>query len=182
MIVFIDGHNALHALGIDRGGHEADRGALVADVRERVRRLTPGATVFFDGHPPGGEFAASQARGVRVVFSKHREADDEIVDAVRDADQAGRVLVVTDDLDLARRVSQLGAKTSRVRAFFARASADRVAEARDDEKPSDSGGFTPADFGLPDVIDLNDRRLLSDGRRTPGTRPSPRPRRRPRPR
>jgi hypothetical protein len=180
MIVFVDGHNALHVLGVDKGGHEADRGALVADVRERVRRLTPGATVFFDGHPPGGEFAASQARGVRVVFSLHREADDAIVDAVRDADQAGRVLVVTDDLELARRVTQLGAKTTRVRTFFARG-ADRVAEDAD-EKPEDSGGFTPADFGLPDHVDLNDKSFLNDGRRSPGTRPSRRTTRRPRPR
>jgi hypothetical protein len=184
MIVFVDGHNALHVLGIDAGGHEADRGALVADVRERVRRLTPGATVFFDGHPPGAEFAASQARGVRVVFSMHREADEAIVDAVRDADQAGRVLVVTDDLELARRVGQLGARSTRVRSFFARA-AGRVAE-ETDEKPADSGGYTPADFGLPDEIDLDDRSFLgaspSDGRRTPGTRPTRPTKRRPRPR
>ena len=171
MIVFVDGHNALHVLGIDAGNHEADRGALVRDVRERVRRLTPGATVFFDGHPPGGEFASSQARGVRIVFSLSREADEAIVDAVRDEDQAGRVLVVTDDLELSRRVSQLGAKTARVRSFFSR-DEGRVSEA--DSKPSDSGGFTPADFGLPEVIDLDDRRLLSEGPRTPGT-----PRRRP---
>jgi len=178
MIVFVDGHNALHVLGVDAGGHEADRGALVADVRDRVRLLTPGATVFFDGHPPGGEFAASQSRGVRVVFSLSREADDAIVDAVRDQDQAGRVLVVTDDLELSRRVAQLGAKTTRVRTFFARA-AGRVAEDVD-EKPSDSGGFTPSDFGLPDHVDLNDKSFLTDGRGSPGTRPSRRTTRRPR--
>ena len=177
MIVFIDGHNALHVLGIDAGNHEADRGALVRDVRERVRRLTPGATVFFDGHPPGGEFAATQNRGVNVVFSLSREADEAIVDAVRDADQAGQVLVVTDDRELARRVSQLGAKTAGVRSFFTRAEG-RVAES--DEKPSDSGGFTPADFGLPDVIDLNDKRLLSEGRQSSGTHPKRPTRKRPR--
>ena len=177
MIVFVDGHNVMHVLGIDAGNHEADRGALIADVRERVRLLTPGATVFFDGHPPGGEFASSTARGVRVVFSMSREADDTIVDAVRDADQAGQVLVVTDDLGLSRRASQLGAKTSRVRAFFARA-ADRVSEA--DEKPTDAGGFTAADFGLPEVIDLNDRTLLSEGPRSSGTPPKRPTRKRPR--
>lgn len=157
MIVFIDGHNALHVLGVDAGGHDADRGALVADVRERVRRLTPGATVFFDGHPPPGEFAATQNRGVRVAFSMSREADEAIVDAVRDEDEPGRVLVVTDDLELARRVSQLGARTSRVRRFFA-AAPDRVSEEAD-EKPTGSGGFTPADFGLPETIDLDDPAL-----------------------
>lgn len=177
MIVFVDGHNALHVLGVDAGNHEADRGALVRDVRDRVRRLTPGATVFFDGHPPGGEFAATQNRGVNVVFSLSREADDAIVDAVRDADEAGQVLVVTDDLELSRRVAQLGAKTTRVRAFFSRGEG-RVAEA--DEKPSDAGGFTAADFGLPDVVDLNDRRLLSEGHQSPGTPPKRPTRKRPR--
>lgn len=177
MIVFVDGHNALHVLGVDAGNHEADRGALIRDVRERVRKLTPGATVFFDGHPPGGEFAATQNRGVNVVFSLSREADDSIVDAVRDADQPGRVLVVTDDLDLSRRVSQLGAKTTRIRTFFARRATDA---AEFDEKPSDAGGFTAADFGLPEVIDLNDKRLLSEGHRTPGTPPKRPTRKRPR--
>lgn len=176
MIVFVDGHNALHVLGIDAGNHEADRGALIADVRERVRKLTPGATVFFDGHPPGGEFASSQARGVQVVFSLSREADDSIVDAVRDADQTGRILVVTDDLELARRVAQLGAKTTRVRKFFSRGAPP---DEDPSEKPTDSGGFTAADFGLPEVIDLDDRRLLNDGPRTPGTRPKRPTRRRP---
>jgi hypothetical protein len=177
LIVFVDGHNALRALGVDAGNHEADRGALVRDVRERVRKLTPGATVFFDGHPPGGEFAATQNRGVNVVFSLSREADDAIVDAVRDADQPGRVLVVTDDLGLSRRVSQLGAKTSRIREFFARRE-EKTDEP--EEKPGDAGGFTAADFGLPDVVDLDDARLLSEGRRTSGTPPRRPTRKRPR--
>ncbi len=180
MIVFVDGHNALFALGVDAGGHEADRGALVADVRGRVRRLAPGATVFFDGRPPGGEFAESSARGVRVVFSGAREADDAIVDAVRDADEPGRVLVVTDDLALSRRVAQLGAKTTRVRTFFSRRVDGQVEPP--DVKPADCGEFTAADFGLPETIDLDDRRFLSGGRRSPGTRPSRPTTRRPRPR
>jgi predicted RNA-binding protein with PIN domain len=155
MIVFVDGHNALHVLGVDAGGHEADRGTLVRDVRERVRRMTPGATVFFDGYEPPGAFAESTDRGVRVVFSRGREADEALVDAVRDAEQAGRILVVTDDLGLARRAAQLGAKTTRVRTFFVRA-AEPESAGQSDEKPTGSGGFTPADFGLPDAIDLDD--------------------------
>jgi predicted RNA-binding protein with PIN domain len=179
MIVFVDGHNALHVLGVDAGNHEADRGALVRSVRERVRLLRPGATVFFDGHPPPGEFAASQARGVRVVFSLHREADDAIVDAVRDADEPRRVLVVTDDLELARRVAQLGAVTARVRAFFAQ---DRTAAVREDARdgevahPSDARGLSDAE------IAEMERKFVSERRRTPGTLPKRAPTRRPRPR
>jgi hypothetical protein len=137
--------------------------------------------VFFDGHPPGGEFAASQVRGVRVVFSLHREADDAIVDAVRDADQAGQVLVVTDDLDLARRAAQLGAKSTRVRTFFAAAPTD----AREgDEKPSGAGSAHAADAGglTDDEIARMERAHVSGERRTPGAPPRRRPRRSPRPR
>ena len=47
MIVFVDGHNARNVLGVDAGNHEADRGTLVREVRERVRLMRPGATVFF---------------------------------------------------------------------------------------------------------------------------------------
>jgi predicted RNA-binding protein with PIN domain len=177
MIVFVDGHNALNVLGVDAGNHEADRGTLIREVRERVRRMRPGATVFFDGHPPPGEFAVGEARGVRVVFSLHREADDAIVDAVRDAAEPTRVLVVTDDLGLARRVGQLGATTARVRAFFAqdRTSAVRV-DPRDREvaHPSDAGGLSDAE-----ISDM-ERRFVSERRRSPGTLPKRAPRGRPR--
>jgi hypothetical protein len=179
MIVFVDGHNALNVLGVDAGNHEADRGALVREFRERVRRMRPGATVFFDGHPPPGEFAVGQARGVRVVFSLHREADDAIVDAVRDADEPRRVLVITDDLELARRVAQLGATTARVRAFFARgASTQPQHDARDREvaHPTDARGLSNAE------IAEMERLFVSERRRSPGTLPKRAPTPRPRPR
>lgn len=174
MIVLVDGTNALRALGVDAGGYEADRGALLADVRSRTRR----GVVFFDGYPPPGEFAESQARGVRVVFSKGREADEAIVDAVRDADDPRRALVVTDDLGLARRASQIGAKTSRVRAFFApRAAAAPGCGTRETQvaHPSDARGLSDAEISEME-------RAFTDARRTRGTRPSPPTRRPPRPR
>lgn len=179
MIVFVDGHNALNVLGVDAGNHEADRGTLVREVRERVRLMRPGATVFFDGHPPPGEFAASQVRGVRVVFSLDREADDAIVDAVRDAADPRRVLVVTDDLELERRVKQLGAISARVRAFFA---GERAAPAREDARdrevahPTDARGLSDAE------ISEMERRYVSERRKTPGTLPKRAPTRPPRPR
>ena len=179
MIVFVDGHNALNVLGVDAGNHEADRGSLVREVRERVRLMRPGATVFFDGHPPPGEFATSQARGVRVVFSMNREADEDIVDAVRDADDPRRVLVVTDDLGLSRRVQQLGAVAQRVRAFFAVTGAKE----QPDHERSGQVAHEGDARGLSDTeISEMERRFLSERRRSPGTLPRRAPTRRPRPR
>jgi predicted RNA-binding protein with PIN domain len=179
MIVFVDGHNALNVLGVDAGNHEADRGALLREVRERVRLMRPGATVFFDGHPPPGEFAASQARGVRVVFSRNREADEDIVDAVRDADEPRRVLVVTDDLGLSRRVQQLGAVAQRVRAFFA----EPVATAQPENERSGQVAYDGDARGLSDAeIAEMERRFVSERPRSGGTLPKRAPTRRPRPR
>ncbi len=179
MIVFVDGHNALNVLGVDAGNHEADRGTLVAAVRERVRRMRPGATVFFDGHPPPGEFAVGHARGVRVVFSLDREADELIVEAVRDADEPRRVLVITDDLGLARRVAQIGATTARVRAFFTQ---EKHAPAHDDTRDGEVAHATDAS-GLSDTeISEMERRFVSERRRNPGTLPRRAPTRRPHPR
>jgi predicted RNA-binding protein with PIN domain len=174
LIVFVDGHNALHVLGVDAGGHEADRGALVADVRSRTRR----GVVFFDGHPPPGEFGAYEAKGVRVVFSMSREADDSIVDAVRESAQPGAILVVTDDLELARRAAQLGAKTARVREFFA----PRAARATEDSAREREVAHASDAMGLSDAEIAEMERRLTAERRSPGT-PRRRPTRRsPRPR
>jgi predicted RNA-binding protein with PIN domain len=151
LIVLVDGHNALHALGIDAGNHEADRGALIARVRSIARPKRDQAVVFFDGHPEPGAFGTTTLRGVRVVFSEGREADEAIVDAIRAADASGRVVVVTDDLGLSRRATQLGASAVRVWEWFARANPPRDADSRaGEEKPEGSGGFTPADFGFDD--------------------------------
>jgi hypothetical protein len=147
VIVLVDGTNALRSLGVDAGGYEADRGALVADVRRRTRK----GVVFFDGWPPPGEFVESAARGVRVVFSKGREADDEIVDAVRDADDPRRVLVVTDDVPLGRRAAQLGAKHLRISGYFTKdapvegGETDAAREAQV-AHPSDAGGLSDAEI------------------------------------
>lgn len=164
----VDGHNAMHRLRLAGAPVETLRERLVARVRAAAPR---GATVFFDGHPSSGAFGGTEDRGVTVRYSGDREADEAIVEHVREARHPRRLVVVTDDLELARRAEQIGASSMRVAQFFADVSAPEAPE-----KPV-SGGFCAADFGLPDEIDLT--RAAPEGalpalpRRTPRV---PRPR------
>ena len=63
--------------------------------------------------------------------------------------QPKRFVVVTDDLELARRVEQLGASSLRVGQFLADLDAPPLEEKRH------APGFTAADFGLPETVDLD---------------------------
>ncbi len=148
----VDGHNAIHRLRLDGRGIADLRRGLVKLVRAHVRR---GAQVIFDGHPEVGAFGRSDEDGVDVRYAGDREADEEIADVIRAARSPSRFTVVTDDLGLARRVEQMGAQSVRIRDFFADDEDDRPA---DDTKPHGrrvTAGFSAADFGLPEVIDLD---------------------------
>ena len=133
--ILIDGHNAMHRLGVAEGDQQARRSEFV----QRVARFAPRATVYFDGRPDlrrpnhGGEgdprpderdrergISRSRLHGLWVVHCNHREADAEIVAEVRGASDPGRLLIVSDDREVTGRCRQLGARTSGVRAFFSR--------------------------------------------------------------
>lgn len=151
MRILVDGHNAMYALKVAGRDHEARR----REILRRVAALAPDATVYFDARnaSPGGMDHARQ-EGVRVRYCRHREADHEILEEVRDADLPGRILVVTNDRELAGRAVQLGAKSRRVQEFL-RASA--VTEENDGaQRPTLRGRYEPSDFGLPDFVDLDD--------------------------
>jgi len=77
----VDGHNAIHALGLRAASREEER----RELGRRVLAVDPDATVYFDakGAPPM-PFDAAREGGVRVVYCRHRDADEEILDAARD--------------------------------------------------------------------------------------------------
>ena len=159
----VDGHNAAHRLRL-RGGSVAVREAVVDRVRALVRR---GATVYFDGHPEPGAFGGTEIRGVTIRFSGTEVADDEIVAHVRTSKRPRTLTVVTDDLGLARRIEQLGAKSIRVGAFFSKVPKSpphAVHHVPNEEIPA-TYGLRPADFGLPETVDLNDPPGNLDNRR-----------------
>ena len=153
--VHVDGTNALHALGLDSDDLPADQRRLVDAVRRIVEAESPPpeATVHFDGFPRGGGFGGTEWGGVHVRFSGDRTADDAIVEAAGRAGAGVTVRVVTDDRPLARRVRGGLTSTTSVAAFFALRRGTGVRERTADEEKPHVGGFTAADFGLPETFD-----------------------------
>ncbi len=159
MKVLIDGHNAMYALRVRGRDHEGKRRALLV----RVGEFVPGAVVYFDARaaPPGGLESPSE-QGVRVVFCRSREADEYIIDAVRDASRPASVVVVTNDRGIASRARALGAAVKGVKEFFGKGRKPAPApKARPARRPPSLRGmrFTPKDFGLPDEVDLDDPKI-----------------------
>jgi len=147
MRAFVDGHNAIHALRITG----ADHAALRRELLRRVAEIDPEATVFFDAkNAPPDAPATAREGGLRVVYCRRREADEEMIERVRGSDVPGGILVVTNDREVRGRAAQLGGKACKVAEFFARK------PRAGGKRGSGAGGFTPADFGLPDEIDLSD--------------------------
>ena len=165
----VDGHNALHRLRLAGRGIAAIRAKLLTRVRAAAPR---GAVVFFDGHPGSGEFGGTEDRGLTIRYAGSIEADQAIVDHIRAARHPQRITVITDDLELARRAEQVGAAAMRVGHFFA------VLDVPDPDAKPGAAGFSAADFGLPETVDLDRPPGNLDTSAPPGRRPKL-PRRRP---
>jgi predicted RNA-binding protein with PIN domain len=162
MKVFIDGHNALGALDIRGRTHEERRHALMS----RVAGLAPGATVFFDaGRAPEGLFEREALHGILAVYCREREADDFIIDAVRDAANPAQITVVTNDRQIAGTARQHGAKSVAVEEFFRErrsAPGSSPTVLKQPRRRYVKFSFDPSDFGLPDEVDLANPPDLDD--------------------
>jgi len=182
MRALVDGHNAMHRLRIRARDHESARRELC----RRVRDVAPDAIVFFDAKGSVDRPCPSlREEGVRVVYVRRRDADEAILEEVRDADRPEEIVVVSDDREVAGRAAQLGARAASVGQFFrgARAPADPVPRRKRDAKgargttvparppapPRNPRGkaLTPADFGLPEFVDLSDPDALRPARKRP---------------
>ena len=103
-VLIVDGYNATLTLRPDRSLDEQRRW-LVERLRPLVIRGGVSPVVIFDGDRSSGRM--SDTGGVEVRFSSEGViADDEIVFAVAATEEP--VLVVTDDVDLGRRVREEG--------------------------------------------------------------------------
>ncbi len=168
--VLVDGHNAMHRLGIADGPQKPRREEIV----RRVGAIARTATVYFDAHRGTGEPQANTQMGsVRVVYCYDAEADHEILTAVRDADDPRALLVVSDDREVTGKSRQLGARASTVADFFGRVpiggraaaqrrSPQQILQSLEDapksapRKPLVEDAMTPWDFDLPEDVDLGE--------------------------
>jgi YacP-like NYN domain len=154
--VLVDAQNALHrfrlfveddpATGRDRlvrRTHQA--------LRDRARGEVARVTLVFDAHPDA-QHAGRQGGDGRVRWRFARgTADEAILERLRD-DVRHRLLVVTDDRELAGRARQLGARSEGLHAFYGDAPADRPPPPA---RHADTTDLRAADFGLPEgPIDL----------------------------
>ena len=115
-----------------------------------VREVDAAAVVYFDarGAPPGLPESARE-QGVRVRYCRRDEADRAILDRILDADRPSDLLVVTNDLEMALKAKQLGARHATVDSWF-----DSGDTGTPDDKP-DPGDLSPEDFDLPKFINLD---------------------------
>lgn len=117
MPYFLDGNNLIGlARGLSRPD-EDDRGALVSELCERLRRTRARAVLFFDG-PSGGTATALGSLSVR--FSGGASADDMILKEISRARTPGEITLVTADRELSRRARDTGAKVVSPEMFWAR--------------------------------------------------------------
>lgn len=107
--VLIDGYN-VSKQHRDDVSLDQQRAWLIA-VAERVAgRTAADPTIVFDGAVAVGSGSSGAVRrGVRVVFSRGRSADDEIVAMIAALPPDEPVVVVTDDRELVERVAGHGA-------------------------------------------------------------------------
>ena len=149
MRVLIDGHNSMFAIGVTGKDHEGRRLALL----RRVAAVAPEAIVYFDARNATGDgFDRTREAGVSVRYCRNREADAAILEAVRTAKEPGSIIVVTRDREVAGRCAQLGARPVSPSDFFAEAEQQVAPPTR----RFPTMRFSPADFGLPDYVDLDD--------------------------
>lgn len=191
----VDGTNVIHALGAGRGP------APPASLIGRLRAVVPTSVAIdlvFD-EPPAPGLGRRIGPGLRVHHAADRSADDLIVGLVVEAaarsrpgyrgrpirlgkeatsSQLGqgpvRVLVVTDDAELRRRVRHHGATTAPVRWLVARLSRPRlVAPAAGRRRPpAPAASSTPP--AAPDVAESDDREPWRPGRGATRKRGNPR--------
>ena len=132
MAYLLDGNNLI---GTERGGaaSEEDRGALVREVSDRLRRTRARVVLFFDG--AGRPLSLG---GLSVEFAGRVSADEAIVREVARSKRPEETTVVTADRALARQARDAGAKTLSPAEFWARfGSESRPASVRTPESPVD---------------------------------------------
>ncbi|MBF0533162.1 MAG: NYN domain-containing protein [Candidatus Omnitrophica bacterium] len=129
----IDGYNVLHQMPELSGQLDEQRRHLILLIESRRPQGSERnqVTVVFDGR--SGYYGRAEASAVRVIFSLDESADDKIRRMVNESNRVREIVVVTDDREIQRAVSAVGAKVEPVSRFLG-----RLDDA--ERKPRASGG------------------------------------------
>ncbi len=147
MTTLLDGHNAIHVLGLAGKPPEESRRSLLLLAADRAEA---DLEVHFDARSaPPGLPKVGREHGVPVHYHRKEPADEAIVRRVREAAPPSAILVVTDDRELRGRVRQLGGRVAGIREFFADTEPPPPEEKRLTGRP-----LRPEDFGLPEKVNL----------------------------
>ncbi|MGM0441684.1 MAG: NYN domain-containing protein [Elusimicrobiota bacterium] len=116
----IDGYNFLHKYSEKFPGNlRKSREKFI----KKIKKTRPEGssrnkiTVVFDGQP-GINFPSE--KGLNVIFTSGREADDIICDIVEESSNPKRIKVITEDNFLKRRVKEKGARIMKLQKFYVR--------------------------------------------------------------
>ena len=117
LAIYVDGYNLIgrgRRCGLSLESDDKEKRLLDLLARYRDRRgAREEMTVIFDGsysylaHGP----SRFNHRGIKVEYTLGKSADDAIIARVEAAGPRGRILVVTSDREIRRRVKDLGAET-----------------------------------------------------------------------
>ena len=119
MPYLLDGNNLIGRVRRTARPGEEDRGALVAELSERLRATRAHAVLFFDG-PAGSRASSLGPLTIREAAAGGGGADQAILDEVGRARAPGECIVVTADRGLAARVREAGGKVCSPEDFFSR--------------------------------------------------------------
>ena len=128
MPYFLDGNNLI---GRERGAarpSEEDRGSLVAELADRLRRTKATAVLFFDG--PGERRSSLGKLSIREAG--RTSADEAILAEIGRARAPREIVVVTEDRGLISKARDLGASTLSPKEFWSRFGVSERTQAREE--------------------------------------------------
>ena len=120
----IDGYNVIHAIPeiedlLDESLEAARIGLIrmfteFKDSRKDIQRIF----IVFDGKSEGPDQEVAVSEGITAVYTRtEKEADDKILEIIKDSDRPESITVVSDDNFLYNNTRSLGGRIKTVRDF-----------------------------------------------------------------
>jgi len=120
----IDGYNVIHAIpdieGLLEESLEAARIGLIRMVTEfkNSRKDVQRIFIVFDGKSEGPDQEVAVSEGITAIYTPTgKEADNKILEIIKDSDQPQSITVISNDNFLYNNARSLGARIKTVRDF-----------------------------------------------------------------